>query len=70
MLDAEIRISVDIDMPAPPGLRYVCDAGPAITRRRAGKGFTYLDAGGRRVANADTIKRIRSLVIPPAWTDV
>jgi DNA topoisomerase I len=70
MLDAEIRISVDIDMPAPPGLRYVCDAGPAITRRRAGKGFTYLDAKGRRVANADTLKRIRSLVIPPAWTDV
>ena len=70
MLDAEIRISVDVDMPAPPGLRYVCDAGPAITRRRAGKGFTYLDAKGRRVANADTLRRIRSLVIPPAWTNV
>jgi DNA topoisomerase I len=70
MLDAEIRISVDVDMPAPPGLRYVCDSGPAIRRRRAGKGFVYLDAKGRRVANADTLKRIRSLVIPPAWTDV
>ncbi len=70
MLDAEIRISVDVDMPAPPGLRYVCDSGPAIRRRRAGKGFVYLDAKGRRVANAETIKRIRSLVIPPAWTDV
>jgi DNA topoisomerase-1 len=70
MLDAEIRISVDVDMPAPPGLRYVCDNGPAIQRRRAGKGFLYLDAKGRRVANADTLRRIRSLVIPPAWTDV
>src|SRR5271163_1404025 len=70
MLDAEIRISVDIDMPTPPGPRYVCDSGPAIRRRRAGKGFLYLDAKGRRVANADTLKRIRSLVIPPAWTDV
>ena len=70
MLDAEIRISVDVDMPAPPGLRYVCDSGPAIRRRRAGKGFLYLDAKGRRVANVDTLKRIRSLVIPPAWTDV
>jgi DNA topoisomerase-1 len=70
MLDAEIRISVDVDMPAPPGLRYVCDSGPAIRRRRAGKGFVYLDAKGRRVANADTLKRIRSLVIPPAWTGV
>ena len=70
MLDAEIRISVDVDMPAPPGLRYVCDSGPAITRRRAGKGFLYLDAKGRRVASPDTLKRIRSLVIPPAWEDV
>ena len=51
MLDAEIRISVDVDMPAPPGLRYVCDNGPAIQRRRAGKGFVYFDAKGRRVAN-------------------
>jgi DNA topoisomerase-1 len=70
MLDSEIRISVDVDMPAPPGLRYVCDSGPAIRRRRAGKGFLYLDAKGRRVANVDTLKRIRSLVIPPAWKDV
>ena len=70
MLDSEVRISVDVAMPAPPGLRYVCDAGPAITRRRAGKGFVYLDAKGRRVGNADTLERIRSLVIPPAWTNV
>jgi DNA topoisomerase-1 len=70
MLDAEIRISVDVDMPALPGLRYVCDNGPAIQRRRAGKGFVYFDAKGRRVANPDTLQRIRSLVVPPAWTDV
>ena len=70
MLDAEIHISVDVAMPAPLGLRYVCDSGPAIRRRRSGKGFLYLDAKGKRVANADTLKRIRSLVIPPAWTDV
>jgi DNA topoisomerase-1 len=70
VLDAEIRISVDVDMPAPPGLRYVCDSGPAIRRRRAGKGFVYLDAKGRRIANVETLKRIRALAIPPAWTDV
>lgn len=57
-------------MPVLVGLRYVCDDGPAIRRRRAGKGFVYLDAKGRRIANADTLRRIRSLVIPPAWTDV
>ena len=70
MFDSEVRISVDVAMPAPPGLRYVSDDGPAIRRRRAGRGFVYLDARGRRVANPDTLDRIRSLVIPPAWTDV
>lgn len=70
MLDSEVSVSVEIAMPAPPGLRYVCDDAPAIRRRRAGKGFVYLDARGRRVADAIVLKRIRSLVIPPAWTDV
>ena len=53
-----------------PGCATYATTGPAIQRRRAGKGFVYLDAKGRRVANPDTLKRIRSLVIPPAWTDV
>jgi DNA topoisomerase I len=70
MLDSESRISVDVAMPAPPGLRYVCDDAPAIRRRRAGKGFVYLDAKGRRVADPAVLKRIRSLVIPPAWENV
>jgi DNA topoisomerase I len=70
MLDSETRISVDVAMPAPPGLRYVCDDAPAIRRRRAGKGFVYLDAKGRRVADPAVLKRIRSLVIPPAWENV
>ncbi len=70
MFDSEVRVSVDVAVPAPPGLRYVCDDAPAIRRRRAGKGFAYLDAKGRRVADPAVLKRIRSLVIPPAWTDV
>ena len=72
MLDAEVHVSVSIDVapPAPPGLRYVCDDKPAIRRRRAGKGFVYLDAKGRRIADARVLRRIRALVIPPAWTDV
>jgi DNA topoisomerase-1 len=43
---------------------------PGITRRRAGRGHVYLDEGGRRVSDPETLRRIRSLVIPPAWTDV
>ena len=39
------------------------------TRRRAGKGFAYLDADGGRLPK-DEVERIRSLAIPPAWQDV
>ncbi|MBV9933662.1 MAG: DNA topoisomerase IB [Actinobacteria bacterium] len=43
---------------------------PGITRRRAGKGFTYWAASGKRVTDADTLARISALAVPPAWTDV
>jgi DNA topoisomerase-1 len=52
------------------GLRYVTDASPGIRRVRAGRGFSYLDARGRRVTDGPTLARIRSLAIPPAWTSV
>jgi len=41
-----------------------------IARRRHGKGFSYRDAGGRPVRDLATLRRIRALAIPPAWTDV
>jgi DNA topoisomerase-1 len=52
------------------GLRYVSDAMPGIHRRRSGQGFVYVNAKGRRICDSRTLQRIRSLVIPPAWTDV
>jgi DNA topoisomerase-1 len=52
------------------GLRYVSDERPGIERRRAGKGFSYRAPGGGAVRDAATLKRIRSLAIPPAWTQV
>ena len=39
------------------------------TRKRAGKGFTYVDADGTRLG-AGEVERIKSLAIPPAWRDV
>ena len=41
-----------------------------FTRRKRGTGFSYLDARGRPIDDARTLQRIRSLAIPPAWTDV
>src|SRR3977135_2411797 len=52
------------------GLRYVSDEAPGIRRKRVGKGFTYVDSDGRTVRDAQTIRRIKGLAIPPAWSDV
>ena len=50
-------------------LRRADPRSPGLTRRRHGKGFSYRDADGRPVP-PDDAERIRSLAIPPAWTDV
>jgi len=52
------------------GLRYVSDQSPGLRRKRVGKGFTYTASDGRTIRDAETIRRIRRLAIPPAWTDV
>ncbi|MDQ2744416.1 MAG: hypothetical protein M3Z66_19290, partial [Chloroflexota bacterium] len=52
------------------GLRYINDLGPGIRRKRAGKHFSYIGLDGRPIRDAEELKRIRSLAIPPAWTDV
>jgi DNA topoisomerase-1 len=52
------------------GLRYGTDASPGIRRKRAGKGFTYIDVEGRRLRDPQKLHRIKSLAIPPAWTKV
>jgi DNA topoisomerase IB len=51
-------------------LRHASDCEPGITRRRAGRGFVYLDAKGARVRDEATLARVRALAIPPAYTDV
>lgn len=52
------------------GLRYVTDEIAGIRRRRVGRGFTYVAPDGKPLRDRDTLNRIHSLVIPPAWTNV
>jgi DNA topoisomerase-1 len=52
------------------GLRYVSDQSPGIRRKRVGKAFSYLASDGRTIRDAETIRRIKRLAVPPAWTDV
>lgn len=51
-------------------LRYVNGEGPGIGRVRRGGGFVYRRPDGRVVRDAAVLRRIRGLVIPPAWTNV
>ena len=51
-------------------LRHVDDRGAGIGRKKTGKAFTFLRPDGKPVKDVVTLKRIRSLVIPPAWTNV
>jgi DNA topoisomerase-1 len=56
------------DQPAP--LRYVSGEEPGLRRVRQGAGFRYVDPQGRNVRDPETLVRIRSLAIPPAYRDV
>jgi DNA topoisomerase IB len=52
------------------GVRVVDVGGDGFRRRRAGRGFTYVDTDGERITDTEVIARIRALAIPPAWSDV
>jgi DNA topoisomerase-1 len=52
------------------GLRYVSDIMPGFTRRKRGSSFVYLDTQGKILKDQKQLQRIRTLVIPPAWTSV
>jgi DNA topoisomerase-1 len=59
-----------LETAAAAGLTYVSDAQPGIARRRAGAGFAYYASDGARITSAAERRRLASLAIPPAWTDV
>jgi len=63
-------ISDPVESAQAAGLRYVSDTQPGIRRKRAGTGFTYVGPDGKTIHDAAELARIRSLAIPPAYTDV
>ncbi|HZS95008.1 MAG TPA: DNA topoisomerase IB [Chloroflexota bacterium] len=72
-----IAIDVDLETTEAPeesarhaGLRYITDRRPGIHRRRAGKHFSYTGVDGSPIRDKTVLTRIKSLAIPPAWTDV
>ncbi len=55
---------------ASAGLTYVSDGVPGISRRRSGKGWSFYEPDGSLISDRTTRKRLLSLAVPPAWTDV
>lgn len=67
-LAAELRSAVASARAA--GLHYITDEKVGIRRRKCGKGWCYNAPNGKKIADEETLRRIRSLAIPPAYTDV
>ncbi|GAA5072684.1 DNA topoisomerase IB [Lysobacter panacisoli] len=68
--NASLDTNGSVESASDGGLVYVNDDEPGLRRRRAGKGFSYVDPDGRHVTDAQTLSRIRALAIPPAYRDV
>ncbi|SFG70699.1 DNA topoisomerase-1 [Palleronia marisminoris] len=51
-------------------LVYYPDSYPGISRKRAGRGWSYTSPDGTRIGDAVERKRLDSLAVPPAYTDV
>ncbi len=52
------------------GLIYYPDSEAGITRKRRGRGFSYVDPDGGLIKDADERQRLTSLAVPPAYDDV
>jgi hypothetical protein len=52
------------------GLRYVTDRIPGIRRPGTKRSFRYIGPDGRVIRDAETLGRIRSLVVPPGFGKV
>jgi DNA topoisomerase I len=50
-------------------LRHSSDSEPGYSRKRMGRYWAYFDEAGERVTDRETIDRLNSLGLPPAYTD-
>ncbi len=54
----------------PRGLVYIHDGVPGFTRKKQGRKFVFFDQNGEKLDNEEDLRRIQSLVLPPAWKEV
>src|SRR5581483_8458322 len=65
-----VEVASPVEAAKEAGLRYVSDTQPGIQRKRVGKNFSYIGRDGKAIHDQKELKRIRSIGIPPAWTNV
>jgi len=61
---------MDVNDAVPPGLLRSDPSSAGLTRRRRGRGFSYLNHRGEPLTDPAEIARVKALVIPPAWQEV
>lgn len=64
-LDPEIKEKLKEE-----NLRYISDKIPGMFRQLMKDPFEYYDSEGNKIKDKETINRIKTLAIPPAWKDV
>lgn len=52
------------------GLVYVTDTDKGYFRKKAGKGFYYIDEKNEKITDGKILTRIKNLKIPPMWQEV
>jgi DNA topoisomerase I len=58
------------DAAAVPGLIRSDPRSAGITRGRDDDGFRYCEPSGLLITDAETLRRIRALVVPPGWKEI
>ena len=53
-----------------PGLNYVDDTGPGITRRLLRGHWAYFAPDGERITDRDEIDRLNAIGMPPAYMSI
>ncbi len=57
-------------MKLPRGLIHTTDGEPGISRRKRGKGWSFVSIEGKAITDAAEMKRLQSLAVPPAYRNV
>lgn len=51
-------------------IKQVTEENLCISKKAYGRGYRYYDENGKAIKNEKLLKRLRSLIIPPMWSDV